>query len=250
MLPSFRETLWVLEDEKASIFVYRDCLETRYDLKFMESLKELLESASLSAIPFLIADLKVKDGNFLNLLRSEAGKQLGLSQFIVVSSTEDLDVLRACFGFGAADYLTKPFTRSELIVKVERALERRRQPDRLTSFNGVRLDPVAAALTDGVRPPVMLTSKEVQIFSALCDSNGNYVEREVIQCFVWKHVAVGPKTLGVHLVNLRKKLMVLDLEILYEPEKGYRLSGDRMGNLVPPEDGADPRMPVSESERH
>ncbi len=222
------KSVWILEDDPGLCFIYREILETRYALDFHNSLASFIRESHEKSADLLIADLRLTDGNFLDFLKKRTSSKNAFKwEFIVVSSIDDLDVLRACFEHGASDYLTKPFTRNELIVKTERIFERLEKRTLL-----FKIDTVRSKLKGPNDVEIQLTAKELQIFIILFDSGGRPVLRNKILKDIWGDINVTPKTLDVHLFHLRKKLSPLFLEIHYHGKEGYSLSGDGVGNPI------------------
>lgn len=198
------KTLWILEDDKGCRFVYEQTLDHRYktiyfehlDL-FSEAIKEVL-NGERERPSLIIADLMLNDGNFLTYLTS-AEEQISSLPFIVVSSIDDIDALRFCFKEGALDYLTKPFKKNELLVKIENVLAGFRSPptsdgpvDKTIVIDGVEI-------TD-------LTAKQMQLLNLFMSSDDRTVTREDILDKIWSDTTVHPKTVDVHLYNLRRKI--------------------------------------------
>src|SRR5262245_36436441 len=122
-----KASIWILEDEKGARFVYERVLSYQYSLEFFSGMQELREALRSSGDrpALLIADLWVDDGCFTDFLSADGCVPLRGIPWVVVSSVDDIDVLRFCFSSGATDYLVKPFKKSELLVKIERILVRK-----------------------------------------------------------------------------------------------------------------------------
>ncbi|MAF78710.1 MAG: hypothetical protein CME63_08895 [Halobacteriovoraceae bacterium] len=198
--------IWILEDDKGCQFVYDQILKNDFSMTYFENIKRFqsyfekyCESNSPEAPVLIIADLMLNDGNFLSFLTNEFHGKLGGSNipFIIVSSDDDIESLRLCFKEGANDYMTKPFKKNELLVKVETILRGRKSIGR-----SVR--PQLAI--DGVTISG-LTSKQQKLLGLFIDNNPErVVNRDMILDKVWGNTAVHPKTIDVHLYNLRRKL--------------------------------------------
>src|SRR5687768_5586214 len=98
--------IWILEDDPQTRRVYHEIFDFRYRLDIFDSL-QLLDS-SLSRPEFqpdlVIANIESFEGAFPDFyikLDSFSQRQV---PFVVASSIDDLDVLRACFEKGALDY--------------------------------------------------------------------------------------------------------------------------------------------------
>lgn len=196
---STKNKLWILEDDKGCQFVYEQILNHDFDIKYFDNISSFKTSilAKKDLPAMVIADLMLTDGNFLNYLTQEVHEELGNEiPFIVVSSSDDIETLRQCFKEGANDYITKPFRKNELLVKVE------------TILRGNK------SLTKSLKPKVTidgkvienLTQKQIKLVELFLDNDDRVADREKIIDNVWGKTIVHPKTLDVHLYNLRRKL--------------------------------------------
>lgn len=108
---------------------------------------------------------------------------------------------------GADDYLTKPFSPRELVVRIKTVLRR------LTTVSAsplavgtITLDP-AQRRVDASGRPIMLTSTEFDLLAKLMSSPGQVFTREQLLSSVWGHADYGlGRTVDVHIAQLRSKL--------------------------------------------
>jgi len=111
---------------------------------------------------------------------------------------------------GADDYVTKPFSVSELVSRV-RALLRRRDLDRTSNTNvvrvgGVRLDFARLSATLDGRP-LRLTGSEFRLVQLLASEPGQVFTRDELIKHLWESDFVGDRrAIDVHISNLRRKL--------------------------------------------
>jgi DNA-binding response OmpR family regulator len=211
--------IWIVEDDPGAQFIYQEILELRYQVKLFSDLGSFKTAMSEPNTPppdLVIADLHLPDASFLTMFQYSQDEAPKIpAPIIVVSSLDDLDALRICYDKGGAcDYISKPFAKSELVVKVERALalaEGRGQEDALT------LDPITLTLRRGDLSTEELTAKEFKILAIILNEKGYRISREKIQNMVWPGAFVSPKSLDQHLLHLRRKLAAVGLEIVYHP---------------------------------
>jgi DNA-binding response OmpR family regulator len=216
---SFGTQIWVLEDDAGCQFVYEEILSLRYKLRVfsdVSSFRNALRDCGRNCPSLVIADIRLPDESFISFLSSDESLELFKDwPFLVVSSVDDIDALRLCYEKGAIDYITKPFGKAELVVKVERILACR-DPESPTydCTTDIELDPVY--LTIGRRnhqERLGLTNKEMQIVSMIMHSPDRKVSRTELTDKIWGDAALNSKTLDVHMFNLRRKLKPLGIVI-------------------------------------
>jgi DNA-binding response OmpR family regulator len=191
--------IWILESDRGQQLKYQQLLEDVCTIKFFDSLEEFkyFFHENRGQSPFLlIAELSLSDGSFLNFLTVEERGLQRSFPFVIVSGIDDIESIRLCYEEGAIDYLVKPVNQNELtfkiamILKSERRIKRKIRPS-------VRLDGLEIA---------GLTSKQTQLLSLFIDSSERKISRGDILDKVWDRNNVHPKTIDVHLYNLRRKL--------------------------------------------
>jgi DNA-binding response OmpR family regulator len=110
---------------------------------------------------------------------------------------------------GADDYVSKPFSARELVMRVKAVLRRTQQagaPQEVLSFDGLVLDPAAReAHLDGA--PVRLTVKEFDLLYFLASNPRHVFSRGQLMASVWGYeAALDTGTLTVHMRRLRAKI--------------------------------------------
>jgi len=109
---------------------------------------------------------------------------------------------------GADDYMVKPFSPKELVVRIQAVLRRVRPAlasDELT-FADIRLDNVAHRVTRG-GSPIQLGPTEYRLLRHFMENPGRVFSREQLLDSVWgRDVYVEPRTVDVHIRRLRKAI--------------------------------------------
>lgn len=213
------KTIWIIEDDAGSQFVYKEILGFRYELKLFENLASFRKSwddDTERKPDLMIIDLHLPDQSFLTFLQTESGREMSrTTPYMIVSSLDDLDALRVCYEEGAIDYISKPFAKSELIVKVERILAAPKAARTNPNHRSLYLDPTTFTLSrEGVRSEE-LTAKEFKILAIMLNSKDFKITRKELQDQVWGDALISNKSLDQHFFHLRKKISPLDLEIMY-----------------------------------
>jgi DNA-binding response OmpR family regulator len=108
---------------------------------------------------------------------------------------------------GVDDYLAKPFSPRELVLRVAAVL-RRRDDDALphdVALGRLRLNATAATITlDG--QPLALTGREYDLLAYLMHRPGRAISRETLRDEVWGWSIGDASTVTVHVRRLREKL--------------------------------------------
>lgn len=129
---------------------------------------------------------------------------------LFLTARGQLEDKQQAYGSGGDDYLLKPFTPSELLLKVDSLLRRYRiykgkQP--APDSDDLSLDEDRkAAFRDG--QTIDLTDKEYEILRYFFRHRGSVVDVRTLYENVWgeKYLASSNNTVMVHVLNLRKKL--------------------------------------------
>jgi two-component system OmpR family response regulator len=128
----------------------------------------------------------------------------------LTARTQEKDKQEA-YQSGGDDYLAKPFSHAELIMKVESLLRRYRvykgKTDGTVLREDILLDEASHRVLRGGEA-MELTETEFEILHFLAENRGKVVSVEKIYEGVWheKYMPSSTNTVMVHIVNLRKKL--------------------------------------------
>jgi len=156
------------------------------------------------------------------LLRKEQKMSVPII-FITAKTAED--ELLTGFSLGADDYITKPFSVKEVIVRVKAVLKRSALEDRpqqsILSVDELVVNLKKRKVKIGNKE-LELTRKEFEILSMLLKSEGYFFSREEILDRVWDdNTIVSKRTIDVHVAHLRKKLGSYGKYILNKQGYGY-----------------------------
>lgn len=126
---------------------------------------------------------------------------------------------------GADDYVTKPFSPRELILRIRAVLSRRntQSEDEIISVGDIRLDATRNEVSVGGKP-VSLTALEFKLLARLMRGRGRVQQRESLLHEVWGYEsAMDTRTVDTHVRRLRKKLGKASDAIVTVRGFGYRI---------------------------
>jgi two-component system cell cycle response regulator CtrA len=158
-------------------------------------------------------DLILLDLNLPDMSGHEVLRQLRLAKIetpiLILSGSDDTDSKIRGFGFGADDYLTKPFHREELIARIHAIIRRSKGHSQSVIKTGrvnVNLD---AKSVDVDGKSVHLTGKEYQILELLSLRKGTTLTKEMFLNHLYGGMDEPElKIIDVFICKLRKKLAV------------------------------------------
>ncbi len=125
---------------------------------------------------------------------------------VYVTAADGLDDRIVGFDVGADDYVTKPFSMSELLLRIRALLRRagRLVSDKIQVADVV-ID-VGAHLVLRAGNEVVLTPTEFQLLVALARERGRPMSKERLLAAVWEFDSYDPNLVEVHVYGLRRKL--------------------------------------------
>ena len=168
--------------------------------------EEGIDLAKLYDYDLILLDLNLPDMNGHEVLR-----QLRLARvdtpILILSGSDDTESKIKGFGFGADDYLTKPFHRDELIARIHAIIRRSKghaQSVIRTGRINVNLD---AKTVDVDGRAVHLTGKEYQMLELLSLRKGTTLTKEMFLNHLYGGMDEPElKIIDVFICKLRKKL--------------------------------------------
>jgi DNA-binding response OmpR family regulator len=157
----------------------------------------------------VILDLMLPGQDGFRVLKQLRGAGLEMPVLILTARGEEADKVHG-FRLGADDYVTKPFSLSELLARVQ-ALLRRARPSAAVEhptfdFGDVHVDDAARVVTKGERT-IALTPREWDLLSAFVRRPRQVLSRQMLLEQVWGFASdVTTRTIDIHVSELRRKL--------------------------------------------
>lgn len=217
------------EDDKNLGTVLKAYLDAKkYKTTLRVNGQEALEEFQKVEYDFLILDvmMPIKDGFTLAREIRETNKNIPIL-FLTAKSLQE-DKMEG-FKIGADDYLTKPFSMEELLVRIE-AILRRTQANKpnvnkeFFTIGKFTFDVLRHILSaDGVSHK--LTSKEAELLKMLCAKQNETLDRSVALKQIWHDDSYfNARSMDVYVTKLRKYLKGdPSIEILNVHGVGFKL---------------------------
>jgi len=144
--------------------------------------------------------------------------------FLTAKDTEN-DMLTG-FSVGGDDYISKPFSIKEVIVRIKAVLKRQNKPDKQDklTFNDLTIDLNTKEVCIKSKK-IELTKTEYNLLMFLIQQSNRVVSREEIIDTIWKETPfITERTVDVHITRLRKKLENYSHLIANKIGFGYRFN--------------------------
>ncbi len=227
-----RESILVVDDEEDIL----NLLE--YNLKkagfatiLAKDGPEAIELAVKKAPKLVILDIMLPNMEGTEVLRRlKANPSTSAVPVIMLTAKgEEVDKIVG-FELGAEDYITKPFSPRELILRVRAVLKRSGNgegagEEKVVSFNDLTID-YARHRVEVKGKGVELSSTEFKLLTSLVDAKGRVLTRDTILDRVWgRDCFVTQRTVDTHVRRLRAKLAGAGGYIETVRGVGYRFTG-------------------------
>lgn len=223
-------SILVVEDEPAiQELVSYTCTSHGYEVRRAESVGDARDAIREALPDLVILDWMLPDHtgiDFLRDLRSE-DRTRGLPVIMLTAKSAESDKV-AGLDAGADDYVVKPFSPRELASRV-RAVFRRKAPQHSgesLDYGPLTVDPTRHEVRVNGRP-IKMGLAEFKLLKFLIGHPDRVFTRTQLLDSVWgDHVFIEERTVDVHVLRLRKALMVEQAQHLVQTVRGlgYRLS--------------------------
>lgn len=201
----------VVDDEEDLCEILKFNLETEgYIVETANSAEEALEM-NISSFNLLLLDVMM-DGmsGFAMAQKLKEDKQTAHIPIIFLTARDTENDKVTGFNLGADDYISKPFSIREVLVRIRavirRTMEKNEQPRDVLSYQGLEmnLDKKTVSI-DGKEVP--FTKTEFELLHLLLEEKGKVFSRQELIDRVWpKDVLVLDRTVDVNITRLRKKV--------------------------------------------
>ena len=202
----------IIEDEEAIADLEKDYLElSGFEVKICNTGDEGLQTALREEFDLIVLDLMLPGLDGFEVCK-KIREEKNIPIIMVSAKKEDIDKIRG-LGMGADDYMTKPFSPSELVARVKAHLARY---DRLVGssnknndvieIRGIRIDKTARrVIVDGEEKA--FTGKEFDLLTFLAENPNHVYTKEELFREIWDMDSIGDiATVTVHIKKIREKI--------------------------------------------
>ena len=177
----------------------------------------------------LLLDLMLPDGSGLDLCKKIKGNPETESIPVIILTAKDDEVDRVVgFELGADDYVTKPFSVRELILRIKAVLKRGQKKEDVVEvgrqFGDLSID-VESHEVHVNNNQIDLTALEFRLLRQLVDRRGRVQSRDQLLSDVWGYsTEVTTRTVDTHIKRLREKLGPMGKYVQTIRGVGYKFS--------------------------
>jgi DNA-binding response OmpR family regulator len=177
--------------------------------------EQALASGHDPSLDLILLDLMLPGMSGLEVLRALRADGVGTPVIVLSAKGDEIDRVVG-LKVGADDYVPKPFSRPELLARIEAVLRRQRraaaevEPEEAISSGQLRIDVTRREASFGGQP-LRLTTREFDLLSHLAAHPGRIFTREQLLTRLWGADYDGDaRTVDVHVSWLRTKLRERD----------------------------------------
>ncbi len=203
----------IVEDEEAIAELEKEYLElSEFQVDICNTGDQGLKAALEQDYNLVVLDLMMPGMDGFEVCK-RIRKEKDIPIIMVSARKDDIDKIRG-LGLGADDYITKPFSPSELVARVKAHLARydrlvgtiQKQQNDIVEIKGIRIDKTARRVyVDGEEK--IFTTKEFDLLTFLVENPNHVFTKEELFQEIWGMGPVGDiATVTVHIKKIREKI--------------------------------------------
>lgn len=199
-----------------------------YDVLVAVDGEAALETAFRSRPDLIVLDIMLPKLDGLSVCRQLRDRKMNSPIIMLTARNLEQDKITG-LKIGADDYMTKPFSISELLARTEAALRRAdRKPFETYSFGDVHLNFSSFTATKGTTP-IELAPREFDVLRYMVENRGRVITRTEMLARIWGFSGnLHTRTIDTHIASLRQKIEDLPANPVYIQTVhriGYRFNG-------------------------
>jgi two-component system alkaline phosphatase synthesis response regulator PhoP len=199
----------IVEDEIAirtglvDVFVYHG-----YEVDYADHGEEGLKKSLSGLFDLILLDVMLPGINGFDICRQIREQDRHQAVIMLTAKTSDEDIIQG-LTLGADDYVSKPFSVTQLVLRVQAVLRRtavsEQNGDSITLTNGVIIDTTNLNASN----QAVFTRREMDVLQYLSAESHRPVDRDELLVKVWgyaRHMEIETRTVDIHIAKLRKKI--------------------------------------------
>jgi DNA-binding response OmpR family regulator len=220
-------TLLLAEDEPSLGQIIKESLETRgFDILLCENGEKAFEVYKTKNPKLLILDIMMPKKDGFTLAKEIRLEDADIPIIFLTSKSQTQDVVEG-FHIGGNDYLKKPFSMEELIVRINNLLQNTvlQKPHNIIKLGDYTFNFTKQTLQFKNNPSSTLTHREAHLLFHLVKNKNKVLERSLILNKLWGNDDYfSSRSMDVFITKIRKKLKEdQTIQILNVRGFGYKL---------------------------
>ena len=204
--------IFIVEDEEAIAELERDYLElSGFEVEVSNDGNAGLKKALEEDFDVLILDLMLPGVDGFEICRKVRDAK-NMPIIMVSAKKDDIDKIRG-LGLGADDYMTKPFSPSELVARVkahlaryERLIGSHAEENKTIEIRGLKIDTTARRVWINGEEKAF-TTKEFDLLAFLASHPNHVYTKDELFSEIWDMESIGDiATVTVHIKKIREKI--------------------------------------------
>ena len=202
----------IIEDEEAIADLEKDYLElSGFEVAIENAGDTGLERALNESFDLVVLDLMLPGMDGFEVCK-KIREEKDIPILMVSAKKDDIDKIRG-LGLGADDYMTKPFSPSELVARVKahmarynRLVSSNQKANDIVEIRGIKIDKTARRVyIDGEEKA--FTTKEFDLLTFLAENPNHVYTKEELFREIWDMDSIGDiSTVTVHIKKIREKI--------------------------------------------
>ena len=202
----------IIEDEEVIADLEKDYLElSGFEVEITNNGKDGLDKAMSGDFSLVILDVMLPEMDGFEVCK-KIREEKNIPIIMVSAKKDDIDKIRG-LGLGADDYMTKPFSPSELVARVKAHLNRYdrlvgslQKKNDLIEIRGLQIDKAARRVWVDSEEKAF-TSKEFDLLAFLAENPNRVFSKEELFREIWDMDSIGDiATVTVHIKKIREKI--------------------------------------------
>lgn len=205
-------SILIVEDEEAirtglvDVFVYHG-----FEVEYADDGAEGLAKAQTGQFDLIILDVMLPSMNGFDICKTIREKDKSQPIIMLTAKTADEDIIQG-LSLGADDYVAKPFSVAQLVLRVQAVLRRSDKSNpqsELIHLDEIRVIDILNLSMQINDKTVSFTRREMQVLEYLEQNTKRPVSREELLTKVWGYqpdMDIETRTVDIHIAKIRKKI--------------------------------------------